>query len=168
MVRYRIALVAMLAIVAVPLTALAGGWAMTSFDEVPSEFQAGSTYDLTYTVLQHGQTPVDVGATHVRLIDSNGTVTEFDAVPTGEPGRYSVSITFPESGAWQWEVDQGDFGIYQIGSIQVAPAASATGTSGSVMRWLLPVALVLVIGLVAIQLADLTKARRSSRPIRAD
>ena len=168
MVRYRIALVAMLAIMAVPITALAGGWAMTSFDEVPSEFQAGSTYDLNYTVLQHGQTPVDVGATRVRLIDSNGTVTEFDAIPTGEPGRYSVSITFPESGTWQWEVDQGEFGVYPIGSIEVSPAASATATSGSALRWLLPVALVLVVGLIAVQLAGLAKARRPSRPIRAD
>ena len=168
MVRYRIALVAMLAIMAVPITALAGGWAMTSFDQVPAEFQAGSTYDLSYTVLQHGHTPVDVGATQVRLTDSNGTVTAFDAVPTGEPGRYTVSITFPESGAWQWEVDQGSFGAYPIGTIQVAPAVSATAASGSAFRWLLPIALVLVVGLVAIQLADLAKARRPSRPIRAD
>ena len=141
---------------------------MTSFDQVPGKFQAGSTYDLEYTVLQHGQTPVDVGPTQVRLIASNGSVTAFDAVPTGEAGRYSVSITFPESGTWQWEVDQGDFGVYPIGSIQVAPTASATAPSGSALRWLLPVALVLVVGLVAIQLADLMKARRPSRPIRAD
>ena len=168
MVRHRIALVALLAVMAVPITALAGGWAITSFDGTPGEFEAGSTYDLNYTILQHGQTPVDVGASQVRITDSNGTVTTFDSVPTGEPGRYSVSITFPESGTWQWEVDQGDFGPYEIGSTEVAPAASAAITSGSALRWLLPLGLVLVLGLVAVQLVDLTRARRPARPVRAD
>lgn len=168
MARYRIALVAMLAVIAIPTAALAGGWAIASFDEVPGDIQAGSTYDLNYTVLQHGQTPVNVGASQVRIIDSNGTVTAFEAVPTGETGRYSVSITFPESGTWQWEVDLGDFGPYQIGTLEVAPGISATTATGSALRWLLPTALVIVMGLIALQVANLMKARGAGRPIRAD
>ena len=167
MVRYRIAFVAMLAVMAIPIGALAGGWAMTSFEDVPGEFQAGSTYDLNYTILQHGQTPVDAGASQLHIIDSKGTVTVFAAVSTGDPGRYSVSITFPESGSWQWAVDQGDFGLYEIGTIDVAPAPSAIATPGPARRWVLPVSLVLVVGLVAFQLANLRKVRPASRPIRA-
>ena len=61
-----------------------------------------------------------------------------------------------------------NFGPYEIGSIVVAPAAPAAITSGSALRWLLPLALVLVLGLVAVQLVDLTRARRPVRPVRAD
>jgi len=158
----------MLAVMAIPTAALAGGWAIASFDKVPVEFQAGSTYDLEYTILQHGQTPVDVGSSQVRIIDSNGAVTAFDAVATGEPGRYSVSIAFPESGTWQWEVTQGVFAFHELGTVEVTPAMAAVATTGSVLRWLLPMALVLAIGLVAVQVADLAKARRPRHPIRAD
>jgi len=167
MVRYRIALVGMLAVLAIPLAASAGGWAIASFDEVPGGFQAGVTYDLEYTILQHGVSPVDVGNSQVRILDADGTVSAFDAAAAGETGRYSVSITFPESGTWQWEVTLGDFASQPMGTVEVTPAMNAPGTSGSWLRWLLPLALVLVIGLVAIQVADLARTRRASPPLRA-
>jgi len=168
MARYRIALVAMLAVMAIPTAALAGGWAIASFDKVPVEFQAGSTYDLEYTILQHGQTPVDVGSSQVRIIDSNGAVTAFDAVATGEPGRYAVSITIPESGSWQWGITMGGFGNFEMGTVDVTPGTAAMAATGSVLRWLLPIALALVLGMVAVQVAEMAKARRPGQPIRAD
>ena len=173
MARYRIAVVATLALMAVPMVAFAGGWAIASFDEVPGEFQAGVTYDLEYTVLQHGETPVDVGSSEVRIVDSNGTVTEFDAVAAGQPGQYTVAVTFPESGTWQWEVTLGAFAAQEMGTVEVAAAALGAAASGSTLRWLLPAALILVIGLIAVQVADLAKTRRTgtrpaSRPVRAD
>jgi len=157
----------MLAVLAIPLAVSAGGWAMASFDEVPDGFQAGVTYDLEYTILQHGVTPVDVGGSQVRMVDASGVVTAFDATPTGETGRYSVSITFPESGTWQWEVTMEDFAPHQMGTVEVTPATNAISTSGSWLRWSLPLALVLVIGLVAIQIAELQKTRRSSASLSA-
>jgi hypothetical protein len=168
MARYRIALVAMLAAMAIPTVAMAGGWAMASFDNVPAEFEAGSTYDLEYTILQHGQTPVDVGSSQVRFVDSSGSVVEVDAVATGDPGRYAVSVTIPEAGSWQWSVTMGDFGDHEMGTVVVTEAVAAAAATGSVLRWLLPLALVLVLGMVAVQVADLAKTRRSARPIRAD
>lgn len=173
MARYRIALVAMLALMAIPMTAFAGGWAMASFDGVPGEFAAGSTYDLEYTILQHGQTPVDVGSSQVLIVDSTGAVTAFDAVALGQPGRYSVSITFPESGAWQWEVTMGPFPSHQMGTIEVREATIDSGGAGPVLRWLLPAALLLAIGLIATQVAELanagrTKVRGQGQPVRAD
>ena len=168
MARYRVALIGMLAVLAVPLAASAGGWAIASFDEVPGGFQAGVTYDLEYTILQHGLTPVDVGDSQVRLVDADGAVTAFDATPTGETGRYLVSITFPDSGAWQWEVTMGDFASHKIGTVEVTPETNAMVASGWWLRWMLPLALVLVIGLVAIQIAGLQKARRSRFSLRAE
>jgi hypothetical protein len=173
MARYRIALVAMLALMTIPMAAFAGGWAMASFDEVPGEFEAGSTYDLQYTILQHGQTPVDVGSSQVLIVDSTGAITAFDAVTSGQPGRYSVSITFPESGAWQWEVTMGSFASQRMGTIQVGEATIDSNGAGSVLRWLLPAALLLVAGLIATQVAELassgrTKVRGQGQPVRAD
>ena len=168
MVRYRIALAGMLAVLAMPLAASAGGWAIASFDEVPGGFEAGATYDLEYTILQHGVTPVDIGDSEVRILDADGAITAFDAMPAGETGRYSVSINFPESGTWQWEVTMGGFASQPMGTVEVTPATNATGATGSWLRWLLPLALVLVIGLIAVQVAALARTRRSSPPLRAE
>jgi hypothetical protein len=174
MARYRIALAAMLALMAIPMAALAGSWAMASFDQVPGEFEAGSTYDLQYTILQHGETPFDVGDSQVLIVDSAGSITAFDAVPLGQPGRYSVSITFPEAGSWDWTVTMGPFASHPMGTIDVREAAIQTGGAvGSLLRWMLPVALLLVIGLIATQVAELangrrTKVRGQGQPVRAD
>jgi hypothetical protein len=173
MARYRIALVAMLALMAIPMAAFAGSWAMASFDQVPGEFEAGSTYDLQYTILQHGETPVDVGDSQVLIVDSAGSITAFEAVPLGRPGRYSVSITFPESGSWDWEVTMGPFASQQMGTIDVQEATIDSGGGGSLARWMLPVALLLVIGLIATQVTELansrrTKVRGQGQPVRAD
>jgi hypothetical protein len=173
MARYRIALVAMLALMAVPMAAFAGSWAMASFDQVPGEFEAGSTYDLQYTILQHGETPVDVGDSQVLIVDAAGSITAFDAVTLGQPGRYSVSITFPESGSWDWQVTMGPFASQPMGTIDVQEAPIESGGTGSLVRWMLPVALLLVIGVIATQVADLangrrTKVRGQGQPVRAD
>ena len=163
----------MLALMAIPMTAFAGGWAIASFDQVPGEFEAGSTYDLQYTILQHGETPVDVGDSQVVIVDATGSKTAFDAVAQGQPGRYSVSITFPESGPWLWEVTMGPFASHQMGTIDVREATIESSGAGSMARWMLPLALLLVIGLIATQVADLangrrTKVRGQGQPVRAD
>lgn len=160
MTRHRIALVSMLALMVIPMAASAGGWAMASFDQVPSEFEAGVTYDLQYTILQHGETPVDVGDSQVLIVDPAGSITAFDAVPLGQPGRYSVSITFPESGSWQWEVTMGEFAPHPMGSIDVREASNKSTGAESLARSMLPVALLLVFGLIAIQVIEMGKERR--------
>jgi len=173
MARYRIAFAAMLALTAIPLAALAGGWAMASFDQVPAEFEAGSTYELEYTILQHGETPVDVGNSQVVIVDATGSKTAFDAVALGQPGRYSVSIAFPEAGSWDWEVTMGPFASHQMGTIDVRKAPIESAGAESLTRWMLPVALLLVIGLMGIQVAELANGRRiavrgQGQPVRAD
>jgi hypothetical protein len=161
-------LVITVALLALPGWALAGGWALTSFDELPSDFEAGASYDLTYTVLQHGVNPVDVGQSEVRVIDGNGDVTTFAAIRLPERGRYEVTVTFPESGLWTWEVTQGDFGTHPMGPISVSPGVTASAATASPLAWLLPLALAITIGLVAVQIVNLTRQRPRSRPIRAD
>lgn len=171
MTRRRLVVVyAFLALMSFPLLAQAGGWAITSFDSLPADFEAGKSYDLTYSILQHGKTPVDVGTSMVRIRDSLGAVTEFEAVPTGEVGRYTVSVTFPAAGSFMWEVTQGSFEAHQLGTIEVSAAATAAvAASGGLLRWLLSILLVLVIGLIAVQVVAMIKNRRvPAGPVSAD
>ncbi|MGQ0849755.1 MAG: hypothetical protein ACT4OP_11675 [Actinomycetota bacterium] len=157
-----IAITALMAVLALPSMAIAGGWAMTTFDEVPEEFAAGQTYELTYTVLQHGKTPVDVGTSVIRITDSAGNLSEFTAASLGEPGRYSVAVAFPVAGAFTWEVTQGPFEPQQLGKLSVVGATAAAVTTGNTLRWLLPIALVLMIGLLAMQAVHVARGRPGS------
>ncbi|MGH8924175.1 MAG: hypothetical protein ACRDWA_05995 [Acidimicrobiia bacterium] len=167
MARARLLVLMTVALLAIPVSALAGGWALTSFDELPSEFEAGASYDLTYTVLQHGVNPVDVGQSEVRVIGADREVTTFAAARLSERGRYQVTVTFPESGLWTWEVSQGDFGTHPMGPISVSPGAAAALMS-SPLAWLLPLALAITIGLIAVQIVTLTRQRRRPQPISAE
>lgn len=164
-----LAVIAFLTVMAYPLLAQAGGWALASFDELPTDFEAGRSYDLSYTILQHGSTPVDVGTSVVRITDSQGSVTEFEATGTGDVGRYLVTVTFPTAGSFHWEVTQGDFESHQLGTVNVTGAVAAVAGSAGILRWLLPAALVLVIGLIVVQVATIVRNRRvPAGPVRAD
>ena len=154
----------LLVLVVVPLAASAGGWALTSFDELPTSFEAGETYELSYTILQHGKTPVDVYQTSVFVTDSSGSVTEFPATRTGSVGRYTVEVTFPAAGMFTWNVSQGDFAPHDLGSISVTGAAEAT--TASIGRFLLPAAFALVVALLGVQVFALIRKRPQA--VRAD
>lgn len=154
----------LLVLLVVPLAATAGGWALTSFDELPTSFEAGETYELSYTILQHGKTPVDVYQTSVFVTDSDGNVTEFAATRTGSVGHYAVEVTFPAAGTFTWNVSQGDFAPHDLGPISVTGAvASSTASMG---RFLLPAAFVLVVGLLGVQVLALIRKRPQA--VRAD
>jgi hypothetical protein len=110
--------------VATASTALAGGWAVTSVDSMPDRFEAESTHTIEYTVLAHGKTPVDAGASHVMVRNSKaGESLRFGAVYLGD-GRYRVEMTLPVEGTWQWEVTHA-YGPQSLGAIEVAAAGTA-------------------------------------------
>ena len=138
------ALVVALVLAAAMPVALAGNMAITVFDELPEDFEAGTTHPLEYTILQHGQTPVDGANSEVIFTDSDtGQVLTFAAEPTGEPGRYAVEVMIPSEGDWQMQVTQGPFEAHEFGTIAVAPAAAAAASSTGwmdVLRFILPLA----------------------------
>ena len=111
---------------------------------------------------------VEVSRREVRVIDGNGEVTTFAARRLPERGRYAVTVTFPESGLWTWEVTQGEFGTHPMGPISVSPGVAVPETTASPLAWLLPLALAITIGLVAVQTVNLARQRRRPQPIRAD
>lgn len=110
--------------------AIAGGWAATTLDEVPPDMRAGDTYQIGYTIRQHGVTPVNVeqlgGTTEIRLTSPDGAKTlSYTGVREGATGHYIAKIMFPYEGAWTWSVTQGPFDAHPLGTVKVLPAAGA-------------------------------------------
>jgi hypothetical protein len=169
-------------------TALAGGWAVTAFDPLPETFQAGQSYRLGYTILQHGITPFRADSTTVRIIAPGGGESHtFTARPEGPAGHYVVDVTFPAAGEWQWEVKPGLFETQRLGTVRVLPAGTTPSTPSNtalapnpsttsspaalptaphpaigILRFLLPLATAAAAGWFAAQLASDHRARRAA------
>lgn len=128
------------ALLAIGSPALAGGWAVTSFENLPNEFETGATYTLDYVILQHGQTPADSGASFVTFRNGKESL-RFDAVNHGD-GTYTVEVTIPTEGSWEWEVVSEGWGPQPLGNIEVAaPGAAASGLGiVAVLKVVLPLA----------------------------
>jgi hypothetical protein len=117
--------------------ASAGGWAITSLDALPAPV-AGEEVEVGFTILQHGVTPVDQEAVDdgegisVVVRSPAGDETVFPAQADGAVGHFVAEVEFPEAGTATWWVDQGWFGPYELGEIEVgSPAGAATGTTSS-------------------------------------
>ena len=103
--RFRIAIgLALLLALGFVFPVFAGGWAVITLDELPTDVVAGKPLRIGFTVLQHGRTP---------MTDLEPTVTiqlSFDekfvvyAEPEGKPGHYTATITFPREGNWKWSI----------------------------------------------------------------
>jgi len=140
-----IRLAALLASLALALgtPAAAGGWAMTTFDQLPPEFVAGQTYRLGYTIRQHGATPIRVDRTEIVVIRAVGGVAlSFAGVPEGSLGHYVADVTLP-AGTYSWRVTQEPFAAQDLGNLTVAgaavaPAAPAAGPATAAPPPLIP------------------------------
>ena len=141
------ALTAALLVVALAAPAAAGGWAVTTLDAVPGRFEAGTAYDIGYTIRQHGVTPVDLESTGIRITSAaSGKQITFDGRRDGAVGHYVARVSFPAAGGWKWEALQDWFGPHPLGELEVAaagagsapdaraaaaPVADVRGTAGS-------------------------------------
>jgi len=143
-------------------TALAGNITVVTFDEVPTEFQAGTAQPVSFSILSHGKEPIDAGPTSVRFQGPDGETLIFDARYDGE-GRYTTEVTLPSSGQWQWAVIAGDLIRQDLGTISVAPADGVTGVL-TYLRVGLPIATVLVVILLIVQLTPVIRIRKGPAP----
>ena len=87
---------------AVPV--FAGGWAVITLDELPSNSVAGEPLRIGFTVLQHGRTPMtnlEPTVTAGLALDEKLVVY---AEPEGKPGHYVATLTFPKEGEWEWSI----------------------------------------------------------------
>ncbi|HET9424434.1 MAG TPA: c-type cytochrome [Gemmatimonadaceae bacterium] len=86
-----------------------GGWAVVTADDVPEYAVAGSAFDLTYTVRQHGQTPRGDLAGSVAL-SAGGRAMSVKSTALGE-GVYRARLNFPQPGTWSVRVNSGWGGV---------------------------------------------------------
>src|SRR5688572_1415566 len=107
--------------------ALAGGWAVTTFDDMPGQIVSGKEYALGYTIRQHGATPINVGKTEILAVAVSGRTLSFPGTQQGAVGHYVATVFFPAGGTYTWQVTQGDFAPQDLGKITVL-GASGTAT----------------------------------------
>jgi mono/diheme cytochrome c family protein len=91
----------------VPITlASAGGWATITVEELPEYVVAGQPAELTFTIRQHGVSPMDELAPVVEAKSASRKAT-FPARPGKTPGEYYVPLTVPEAGEWKVTINSG-------------------------------------------------------------
>jgi hypothetical protein len=159
MTRLRVVLVSAIITFTFGGTALAGGWALTVVNDAPGAFEAGAEHEITYTILQHGRSGADVDDTSLNFSHPNlkGTL-RFPGEPTGNPGEYVATVILPEAGSWSWEVNQGWFGVQELGSVDVLATASTSGSGpGDLARY------VLLLGTAMAAFVFATQARQWKR-----
>ena len=97
---------------AIPLAATlgvaAGGWAVVTLDDLPDAVVAGKPITLTFTVRQHGHTPLDNLRPSIEAAMVGGSETlRADAIPADGKGRYRSTLTLPDTGQWRLTINSG-------------------------------------------------------------
>jgi len=107
---------------------LAGGWAVTTFDNLPDQFVFGHEYTLGYTIRQHGVTPINVDKTEILAVATTGRTLSFPGKSDGDVGHYVASVYFPAGGTYSWQVTQGQFAPQDLATVTVLGAAGSATT----------------------------------------
>jgi hypothetical protein len=106
---------------------LAGGWAVITLDELPSNVVAGKPLTIGFTVLQHGITPMtDIEPIVTAKLSATETLV-VSAEPAGKPGHYMATLTFPKEGDWEWSI-QAFTMDQQMPALKVAAPVLATAS----------------------------------------
>jgi hypothetical protein len=126
-------LVLALLLVLIPAGVHAGGWSVVTLDKTPAEVKAGTAFTIGFTVLQHGETPVDGLTPKITFTSATGDHKTFTARGDGARGHYVADLTLPTAGAWAWEIEA--FGPPSVMSplqVLAAPAAAPAPASPAV------------------------------------
>ena len=145
--------------------ATAGGWAVTTLDEVPVAV-SGEAVAVGFTIRQHGATPVDLDeGVAIEITGADGTVQVFPAT-NDRTGHYVASVVFPAAGDYSWSVQQGWFGEQGLGTLTVGgPDVAPTGYRFPMpVRYGLPV---LAAALAGLAIADVLAGLRRRRTVLA-
>jgi hypothetical protein len=123
-------LAALVLILLVSAPAVAGGWATIVIDDAVPEPPPieGRPIEVGFTVLQHGQTPIDWEAPTVHFRDiASGATMDASATPSGEIGHYVASATIRTAGFWEWTVELRDLVTEPLPSSPVLAVHDANG-----------------------------------------
>jgi YtkA-like len=103
----RLVLALALVALAVPASALGGGWATVGVGPPDDGIGPGDTWNAEIKVLQHGETPLNGVNPTLTIRNENGQTKTFKATPTDKPGVYTAAVVFPSAGNWSYEVYDG-------------------------------------------------------------
>jgi hypothetical protein len=124
-------------------TATAGGWGSAVVDPIQGDPpRAGEPTTIGFTLLQHGQTPVDWGAPTVTFTHpGSGQAVTAAARMEGDAGHWVVQVTLPADGAWAMAVQHDlEVSVTGSGTVTVGPigtAGEAASTAAAVQPALL-------------------------------
>ncbi len=124
--------VLVLALAALATPALAGGWAVTTFDDMPGQIVSGKEYALGYTIRQHGATAINVDKTEIVAVAVSGRTLSFPGKSDGAVGHYVATVFFPAGGTYTWKVTQGGFAAQDLGRLRVLAATGTTSDDNKV------------------------------------
>ena len=98
-----LAALAMPLVLAVPV--MAGGWAEIVADGGTVTPKEGSSVEIGFKVMQHGETPAPWEDATVHFTNSS-TGTSFDVAARNDrgDGHFIATATLPEAGYWSWQV----------------------------------------------------------------
>lgn len=112
------------------LAAIAGGWAVTTVEDLPDHVVAGRPLSLEFTVRQHGVRPMTGLEPQVEVRGRGGPMRAM-AAPAGAAGRYRATLTLPEPGDWTLTIHSG-FGKSRLTLLPItatAPGATPAALS---------------------------------------
>ena len=96
------------AALALPASALAGGWATAGVGPPPDDMGPGQTWDAKVTILQHGNPETPLMGVVPTMTIRNGSVSKtFEGTETNLAGVSTIKVVFPSSGKWSYEVYDG-------------------------------------------------------------
>lgn len=112
----------------------AGGWATTPITNLPDTLVAGQSFQLEFSVLQHGTKPISgIGDDPIKplLTAEHATSEEFQqvwATQIGDVGNFQATLQLPTAGEWEISIKPIPFGtiegeVYRI-TVQEAPPAT--------------------------------------------
>lgn len=83
----------------------AGGWAVITLDELPTNVIVGEEFTVGFTVLQHGKTPMtDLSPIVIANLNKDSQF-KVIAEEEGKPGHYTATLKFPREGEWNWTIE---------------------------------------------------------------
>ena len=132
--RFRIpSIVSAALLLALVMTAVAGGWAVVTVKTLPEYLVAGKPEALTFLIRQHGFTLSSglnptLSASATGALNTNAVVT-----PTGNPGEYKAVLSVPQAGDWTIRINSlfGDSVLLPIRAVRAdGPAPPALSQAG--------------------------------------
>jgi cytochrome c2 len=104
-------------------TSSMGGWAVISVQDLPDFAMPGRSFELVFTVNQHGVEPLG-GLSPTVEFTSGDDRRSVAAAATGEKGMYRATIEFPRPGDWTVTINSG-FGPSRVTLVPITAIQAA-------------------------------------------